>query len=108
MSASAVTVYDRSAVVARRQRLMARVRKSSILGTIIWKSCTANPAAARRDQAHAGVRRQRVHRRGRRVFGRCPLVAETVGQRSADQNAFPRKIIKQADVKVTKVYKTRV
>jgi hypothetical protein len=43
LSASAVTVYDRTSVVARHQRAIGKGPKS-LIWTTIWKSCTASPA----------------------------------------------------------------
>jgi len=66
LSASAVTVYDRSSVVAKHPRAIGKGAKF-LIWTTIWKSCTASLAPC-----PAPPRCQGVHRRARRVLGRGP------------------------------------
>ena len=72
LSASAVTVYDRTSVVARHQRAIGKGAKVLDLDhylEILYRKPGALPGAT---ALVAGPRSQEVHRRARRVLGRRP------------------------------------
>jgi hypothetical protein len=72
LSASAVTVYHRTSVVARHQRAIGKGAKVLDLDHYLEILHRKPGGPARRHRAGAGTRGQDVHRRARRVLGRCP------------------------------------